>query len=153
MAAVIRPVSYAEILDAPNVSVLLAAYGAECSVPEIGEINPQAELYAQMEQSGIFQVFGAFDGDELVGFASVLVYLNPHYGKMLATVESLFLSPIHRTSKMGQGLMSALEEYAKGRGCEAILYSAKAGSQFEQLLSLMKNYKRSHSVFLRQLQK
>jgi hypothetical protein len=149
----IKPVSFRAILDASNASVLLAAYSAECSISEIGEINPQAELYAQMEQSGYFQVFGAFDGDELVGFAAILVYLNPHYGKMIATVESLFLSPSHRNSASGNGLMNALEDYAKGKQCEVILYSARTGSSFERLLSLLCPYERTNSVFLRQLQK
>lgn len=149
----VRPVSYAEVLNAPNAAILLAAYGIECSIPEIGEINPQAKLYEQMEQSGRFQVFGAFEGNDLAGFAAVLVYLNPHYGKMIATIESLFLSPAYRNTRAGHDLMNALEEHAKGKGCEAILYSARTGSQFEKLLSMLHPYKRTNSVFLRQLQK
>ena len=149
----ILPIHFSQILEAPNAIELLAEYAAECSIPEIGEINPQAELYARMEQSGSFQVFGAFEGEELIGFAAVLVYLNPHYGKMIATVESIFLSPVHRTSTAGNGLMNAIEEYARGKECEAILYSAKAGTSFEKLLSILKPYQRSHSVFLRHLRK
>ena len=69
----IRPVSYAEILNAPNAPILLAAYGAECSIPEIGDINPQPAMYEQLEQTGMFQAFGAFEHDELIGLAAVLV--------------------------------------------------------------------------------
>jgi hypothetical protein len=152
MAAVVRPVSYAEILNAPNAAELLKEYAGECSIPKIGQINPQAELYAQMEQSGRFQVFGAFDDDDLAGFAAVLVYLNPHYGKMIATVESLFLARNRRNSRTGNSLMNAIENYAKEKDCEAILYSARTGSQFEKLLTILMPYQRTNSVFLRRLQ-
>lgn len=151
MALVIRPVSYAEILNAPSASVLLAAYGAECSIPEIGEINPQAEMYRQMEKTGMFQAFGAFDGEELVGFAAVLTYVLPHYGRKIATVESIFVSPPHRTQGTGNALMNAIENYAKGQNCEVILYSARTGSQFERLLSCLKPYQRTNAAFLRSL--
>lgn len=146
----IRAVSYAEILGAPNAKDLLAAYGAECSIPEIGEVNPQAEIYAQMEKSGQFQVFGAFE-DELIGFASVLCSTLPHYGKKIGIVESIFLLPSKRSSKTGNGLMNAIENWAKEKNCEVILYNARTGSQFEKLLLMLTPYQRTNSVFLRRL--
>src|SRR5207302_758034 len=85
----IRPISYTEILDA---AALLAEYSAECSIPEIGTPNPQREMYAKMESCGLMHSFGAFEGDDLVGFATILVCVLPHYGKKIATVESLFLA-------------------------------------------------------------
>ena len=148
---VIRPVSYADILGAPNAAVLFAAYGIECSIPEIGEIDPQAALYSQMEQSGMFQAFGAFKGDELVGFAAVLVYVLPHYGRKIAAVESIFVAPEHRSKGTGNRLMNAIEEYAKSKGSVAILYSARAASTFERLLSLLSPYQRTNAVFIRSL--
>jgi GNAT superfamily N-acetyltransferase len=148
----ILPVSYAEILSAPNWPVLLAAYGAECSIPEIGEIAPQAAMYAQMEASGIFQAFAAYEREELIGFASDLVFPLPHYGQTIANAESIFLSPAHRNSHAGNGLMNALEDYAKEKNCQVISYSARTGSQFERLLSLLKPYQRTNSVFMRSLQ-
>jgi hypothetical protein len=151
MSLRVRPASYSEILNAPNAEALLAEYAAECSIPGIGRINPQAEMYAAMEAAGFFRVMGAFDGDRLRGFAAVLTYLNPHYGLNLATVESLFLGAEYRNSRGGIELMGASEEHAEERNCETILYSAPTGSQFETLLSLRKNYHRTHSVFMRSL--
>jgi GNAT superfamily N-acetyltransferase len=148
---VIRAVSYAEILNAPNAAALLAAYGAECSIPEIGDINPQPAMYAQMEQTGMFQAFGAFEHDELIGFAAGLAFRLPHYGRMITNVESLFLSPTHRCGRIGNGLMNTLEDFGRERECEVISYSARTGSQFERLLSLLKPYQRTNSVFLRSL--
>jgi GNAT superfamily N-acetyltransferase len=145
----IRQIPYASILEAGD---LLAEYAAECSIPEIGEASPQSVMYAMMESSGMFHTFGAFHGDELVGFAAELTYVLPHYGKKIATVESLFVAKKHRTGNTGLDLMSAIEKFAKSKECVAILYSAPTGSQLEKLLSLLKPYRRTNSVFCRHIQ-
>jgi GNAT superfamily N-acetyltransferase len=147
----VRPISYAEILGASNAAILLAAYSAECSIPEIGETNPQPEMYAQMERSGMFQSFGAFAGSELIGFASALDFMLPHYGRKIANVESLFVSPVYRTCRAGNALMNAIEAYGKEKDCEVISYSARTGSQFERLLSCLRPYQRTNAVFMRSL--
>ncbi len=145
----IKAICHAEILGAPNAAELTREYAAECSIPQIGPIDPQADLYARMEASGNFQAFGMFEGERLIGFASALVYTVPHYGRRVATVESIFLERAHRNGRNGNALMNAIEGYAKEGKCEAILYSARTGSQFERLLTLRRPYERTNSVFLR----
>jgi GNAT superfamily N-acetyltransferase len=146
----IRPVKYIEILGAANASELLAEYAAESAIPEIGPTCPQALMYAAMENSGMFHAFGAFRVKLLVGFAAILTYTLPHYGRKIATVESLFVSKEHR-GNYGRGLMNALEKYAREDGCAVVLYSAPAGGQLEKVLSLRKSYRRTNSVFCRSL--
>jgi GNAT superfamily N-acetyltransferase len=142
----IRPVSYAEILAQTE---LLNAYAEECSIPEIGVPDPQAEIYEQMQKLGMLQVFGAFDPD-LIGFASLLLTVLPHYGKKVATVESLFVLPEYRTIGVGSELLAMIERFAKDEGCTAILYSAPAGGKLAKLLEL-KDYRRTNEVFCRPL--
>jgi GNAT superfamily N-acetyltransferase len=149
----VRRISYAEILNAPNAKGLLADYAQECSIPEIGEANPQAKMYEAMEATGYFQSFGIFNCKELAGFASILVYVVPHYGRRIATVESIYVDSAQRGLSAGNALMNALEDYARERECVAILYNARAESRFEKLLSHLQPYQRTNSVFLRQLQK
>jgi GNAT superfamily N-acetyltransferase len=144
----IKPISIFEILDCP---VLLAEYAAECSIPAIGPINPQRELYGKLEKSGALMCFGVFDGEELVGFCNVLVYVLPHYGKTVATVESLFVTESRRHLGAGKSLMGAIESYAGGMGCVGILYSAPAGGKLEQLLESKDAYHRTNAVFYRGL--
>ncbi|HZW05396.1 MAG TPA: GNAT family N-acetyltransferase [Candidatus Nitrosotalea sp.] len=144
----IRTVGFVEILDAPNADTLLAEYAAECSIPEIGTISPQRETYARMESSGLMHSFGAFEGNDLVGFATVLVCVLPHYGKRIATVESLFLASSHRSGGYGRRLMSEIEAWAKQAQCVAMLYNARAGSRLERLLASIPKYQRTNSVFL-----
>lgn len=251
----ITPVSYADILAVPE---LLAEYAAECSIPEIGTVNPQGEIYAVLERAGFAKMFGAFhvetftdgasngnlgtatppstgsdsrddvsvnrllcsprrvgervargadrrshrsdssfsnvahrskdefsetlsspmhdvscsnvqtygadsnignNGDpchivprqQLVGFASVLVSVLPHYGRKVATLESLFVSAPHRSGGKGAHLMAAVEEFARQSGCVAILYSAPAGGKLERLLTIQRKYRLTNSVFCRSL--
>lgn len=141
----IRPILYAQVFADEKAADLLKAYAEECSIPEIGETNPQAEMYAQMEKAGVAQCFGVYSDSQLVGFASVLATVVPHYGKKVATVESIYVAPQFR----GVNLLNVIEEYAKRRGCTAVLYSAPAYSRFARLLSL--KYRHTNSVFCRSL--
>lgn len=144
-------ISHREILEAPNAAELFREYAAECSLPEIGEISPQPGMYEALERSGGMQAFGAYEGGTLIGFATLLIYVVPHYGRKIASPESMFLARAERHSGRGAELMGFLERHAKEKGCEAILYSAAAGSRLEKLLSRLRAYRRCNSVFARKL--
>jgi hypothetical protein len=138
----IREIRTAAVFESPE---LLEAYARECSIPLIGEINPQLKMYELMEQAGILKCFGFFEGHTLVGFATVLTTVLPHYGKKVATVESIF------AKRGGKDLMQAIEAYAKEAGCAVIFYSAPAGGRLERLLSLKKSCKHTNTIFTRSL--
>ena len=141
----VRPESIAEIVASRESSELLEEYADECSIPLIGEISPQPQIYAALEQSGVLRCFGAFDRGKLVGFVTVLLTVLPHYGKKVATVESLF------ARRGGSELIEAAELCAKYAGCTAILYSAPAGGRLEKLLSMKKSCKRTNAIFCRSI--
>jgi GNAT superfamily N-acetyltransferase len=102
-----------------------------------------------MESAGFLKIFGAFD-PELIGFASLLLTVLPHYGKKVATVESLFVMPEYRTIGAGTELLRFIECFAANEGCTAILYSAPSGGKLAKLLEL-KDYRRTNEVFCRPL--
>ena len=145
---VIKRVSCTDILDAED---LLKEYADECSIPEIGVICPQREIYAHMQSTGLMHSFGVFEEEKLVGFASILLFTLPHYGKKVANVESMFLAKSHRMGGFGLELMKEIEQFAKERGCSAMLYNARFGSALEKMLTRASNYERTNSVFLRSL--
>ena len=145
----IREIASAEIFAAPNAADLLAEYAAECSIPLIGKIDPRQEMYAAMERNGALQCFGAYAGNRLIGFAAVLTTVLPHYGKKVATMESLFVAKSGRKGGTGAELLKAVNQYAKETGCVAILYSAPAGGKLEKLLS--RTCKQTNTVFCRSL--
>lgn len=148
--ATIQPVSYADLMAAPNFAELIAEYSAECSLPEIGPTNPQPQLYAAMENAGGLRCFGVYASGALIGLISLLIYVLPHYGRKIATTESFFLSRAHRQSSRGRQMLDFTENYAKSEGCCVLLITAPSGSKFERWLTLQtKKYRRTNSVFLR----
>jgi GNAT superfamily N-acetyltransferase len=147
----IKPVGYAEILDAPNAQELFRAYADECSIPEIGSPNPQASMYDLLEASGAMHTFALYEADEIVGFASVLISTLPHYGQKVATLESIYVAPEHRAGASGKALMLCVEQFADVQGCAAVLYSAPTGSRLEKLLGHSPEYRQTNSVFCRRL--
>ncbi len=144
----IRAISFRDILDAPE---LLKEYSKECSIPELGEISPQSHLYEAMESSGSMECFGVFDGETMAGFATMILYVLPHYGKKVAATESIFLAKSHRSGRAGIELLHFLEVRAKDKGCSAFLYTAPTHSRFASLLAMRKEYRHTNEVFLRSL--
>jgi len=143
----IKKISYEDFWMEKNSQSLLDEYADECSIPGIGKAIPQKEMYAMMEKSGALQGFAAYRDEMLVGFAAVLIYVLPHYGKKIASTESIFVSKKYNGA--GRELMEFIEKYAKENGCVAFLYSALLNSRFDRLLSVTAN--RTNSVYMRSL--
>jgi hypothetical protein len=142
----IKAVGSCDVLDS---TALIAEYAAECSIPAIGEINPQRETYSLMENAGLLHSFMVFENREKIGFAMVVTPVMPHYGKRVASIESLFITKSRRSSGAGLELMRVVEHSVKQLGCVGILYSSPAGGQLEKLLEASKGYQRTNAVFYR----
>ena len=142
----VAEIPYTEIRDQP---ALLAEYAVECSVPAVGAPDPQWEMYERMQAAGLLQMFGVYVDGGMVGFASVLVSVLPHYGFIAATVESLFVAQAHRSSGAGARLMKTIERHARDRECRAVFYGAPAGGKMESLLG--KRYARTSSMYYKPL--
>lgn len=140
--------SYVRLLEE---TALLQEYAAECSIPEIGTPQPSSQVYEALERAGVLQCFAAFHVEHIVGFATVLLPIMPHYSKRVATVESIFITESARKSGIGMELMNAVEEFAKDAGCAAILWSAPTGGKLERVLRADRHYRNSNAVFVRNL--
>lgn len=140
----IRRVSHSEILCAVNATELIAEYAAECSLPGA---EPQVKMYAAMEEAGVLQCIGAYQGELLVGFVSVITTVMPHNGKRVATVESLFVSHSERPTGAGNALLDAAEMYASESGCVALLNTARKGSRLDKVLARRCGASATHTVY------
>ncbi len=143
----IEQASFTEILDAENAIELLAEYAAECSIPAIGPIKPNREMYKILELGGVMHCFTVRDDGELAGFANLLTSVIPHYSRKVATLESLFVSKKFRRMGWSVELMRKIEQFALDCGCVGIFYSAPAGGSLEMLLQAKKRYKRTNAIF------
>jgi len=142
----VAAIAYTKVKEQPD---LLAEYAAECGVSALGPISPQWEMYERMQAAGLLQIFGVFVDGVMVGFASVLVSVLPHYGFLAATVESLFVARAHRNSGAGARLMKTIERHARDRECRAVFYGAPAGGKMEGLLG--KRYVRTSAMYYKPL--
>lgn len=147
----IRTIKCREWLDNEASPALFAEYAEECSLPELGDVCAQRDLYDRMEANGAMQSFGVYASGALVGFAAVLVYIVPHYGKTVGATESIFIAREHRKGKLGTELRKTIKEFAKSRGCVAFLWSAPVYSQFSALLARAKGCRHSNNVFIEAL--
>ena len=140
----VRRVSHSEILCAVNAQQLIAEYAAECSVPDA---DPQVEKYAALEAAGALACFGAYVGEELVGFASILMTGMLHTSKRVANIESLFVSSSQRFTGAGNALLLAAELDAAASGCVQLLATARIGSRLDKILTHRAGCKVTHVVF------
>lgn len=141
----IRPVSYTEILDAPNAGDLLKLYAKECLVDDP---TPQREMYEQMTNAGMLHFFGAYAAGKLIGFASVIIGPMPNHGKRIASLIHLFVMPSHRVSGAGSDLLTAAETLADAEGV-TMVYTARVGSELDQMLLQRRDVDFTHCMFTR----
>lgn len=95
---------------------------------------PLLDTYRALEAQGMLIAVGAFDGGTLVGYAFAIVSPHLHYGTPYAQHDLLYLDPEHRAGSNGVRLMREVEREATARGAEFILWHAKPGSVFADLL-------------------
>jgi GNAT superfamily N-acetyltransferase len=143
----IRPVVPTEVL--PEIKALMAAHWRETE-SSIGDgPDPQAELYKAGEDAGVVVAFGAFDGETMVGYVTVFVTSQMHYGFLCANHDTLFVHKDYR-GRTGIALVRAAEKESALRGAKFIAWHAKIGSAFEQLLRRM-NYPSEEIIFRKEL--
>ena len=148
----IRQITIDDLRFAPGVDDLLREYAKECGIA--GLPKPKAEwlTYARLEHHGALHVVGAYLDDELVGFCHVLVSLNPHYSRLLAVTESLFVAAAHRGTGAGLALLREAESIARERGAAGLLISAPTGGSLAAVLERSKGFRETNRVFFRELQ-
>lgn len=131
---VVVRIPVASIFEDPAWPDLEKEYAAECSIAMIGPIQPQPQIYDAMEKAGVLRCFGAYRNGDMIGFATVLIPVLPHYGKRPATVESLFVTKGERKGGTFARLRRAIKDGVRDVS-EVMLYSAPAGGAMEMILS------------------
>lgn len=123
-----------DLEQAPTLPALVAEYAAESTRTDLGDYNPQFQMYRKIEELGLMRFAGAWIGESLVGFAVVCVTIVPHYGKLIATTESLFVTAEARRAGAGRALMKEAENIAKEMGADGLFVSAPANGRLAAIL-------------------
>lgn len=96
---------------------------------------PCIASYEKLEKLGCTIAFGAFDGDEMVGYCVAFTVPHLHYGFMYAQHDVFYLRPDHRKGSLALRLIRLTEQAAKERGARFIAWHAKPDSKLNKILS------------------
>lgn len=129
---------------------LLDEYAQESSIAGLPKAKPDELGYLRMERSGIASIVAATVDGALVGFITVLVAPNPHYGgAKIGVSESFFVGQAHRKSGAGLLLRKKAEEIAKRKGALGLILSAPVGGKLARVLEADRNYRETNRAFFR----
>ena len=131
----IREVSCDVIFNDSAFAKAAEEYASESGNPFIGSVaNPNREGYRFIEDAGMWRCCAAYEADKLVGFVAVMALQHFHYGVLVASIETLWLSPEHRKGPAGLRLIREAKLIAKDMGAVALYASAPSASRLAVLL-------------------
>ena len=145
-----RRVAFEQLESDPSWSRIVAEYADECRIAGMPPCECQGDMYRVLESSGSMHVIGAYAGGELVGFCNLIITTLPHYGKVVGTTESIFLSKEWRRTGAGLGLLRAAELVSREFGAVALLMTAPHGGSMERLMPMV-GYRHTNTVFFKAL--
>ena len=151
MPVVVRPCTYTDVESAPAFEAMLDEYGDESSVDPTWRPVPQGDTYRALEANGALHILGAYHGDEMVGFLSILVTVLPHFGRVTAVTESFFVTHAARKTGVGMQLLHEAEALAYKLGAEGLLVSTPAGGALDRVMACSDSYRLSNRVYFRRL--
>lgn len=138
-----------DLINSEGLDKVLAAYADECAYADLPKPSPHFDTYRLLEASGNMQAIGAWDDETLVGFAIVVCYISPHYGRVLAVTESMFMLEPHRSGR----LVKAVEKVAQDRGAVGLLISAPAEGDLDQALTQPRHgYRKVAHAYLKEVE-
>lgn len=102
---------------------------------DIREFDPDWEAYEALEQAGILKVFTVRSEGKLVGYYSCVVSPSLHSrGLLQATVDAIYLHPMHRKGLTGYKLIKFAEKCLKEDGVKIILLGTTEVNPIDPLL-------------------
>lgn len=131
----IRPVSFVEDVLIGAASLVRAHYREVCLRRDLFDLEPDLRRYRELEHAKALITFGAFVGDELVGYAASIVMPHPHYASAIVCHNDvIYVAEPHRNTSIGARLMRLTEDAAKKAGCRVCTWHAKKDSRFANVL-------------------
>lgn len=146
----IRKLSFDEVAAYPEFEALAQDYADESRIEEMPAHCLNRDMYRAMEQAGIYNILGAFNGDKLIGLVALLVTSVPHYSTKIASTESFFVDADHRKGGVGLKLLKAAEVFAKEQGAVNLFVNAPMGGRLVQVMPRI-GYRECQRIFCRRL--
>jgi len=147
----VRRITFAELTASAEWDGLVSEYADECQIAGLPRFKYDSSTYYLLENSGAMIFAAAFVEDTLVGFATMIVTQLPHYSRIVAIVESIFVAKQHRSSGAGMMLIRKMESIAKDNEAIGILVSAPKGGRLNALMPNI-GYMHTNEVFFKGIQ-
>ena len=151
MSALVKKCTISDLEAESNLAELIAEYAAECSIEGLPEPRGKLDLYKSIEGTGMMHAYSAHVEGVLVGFAGVISTVNPHYGIVLATTETLFVTKDARCTHAGGRLIACAKQLAREVGSPKLFIIAPVGSVLEAMLDDRKDCLKTNSVYVMDL--
>lgn len=148
----IKQVTFDQLYNDISFPPLLEEYGIESKIDGLPPVKARVEWYQHYEKLGVIYIVAAYLDSKLIGLASVLSPIMPHYSAVVSVCESLFVMKEFRKTGAGLKIIKACEEHAKKSGSGGLMISSKLGSSLAELLSNSKGYKETNRVFFRKFE-
>ena len=145
------PCTIAMLKNSKTFPEIYRAYSEECSVAGLPKPDEKLSAYAQLELYDLYWAYGAFDGEDVIGFIATVTPIIPHYGVGITVAESLFVLPEYRPMGVGWKLITAAEKHAKEKGSAGISLSSPAGGRLSEVLSKT-DYRLTNEIYFKALQ-
>lgn len=145
----IRVATLDELLQHKDFEGLVAAYAEECAMAGMPPPKPDLDMYARLEAAGLLRVIMAERGDEMLGFAVVLISTIPHYSQVLGVTESIFVAQKARTGGTGWRLVKKIEQVVAAEGAIGLLVSAPVGGRLAGVMFAAPEYRHTNVVFFK----
>lgn len=128
---------------------LLEAHREELTTnKDLMKLAPRREIYERLEAAGALLSLGAFVDDKLVGYSIGILDRNLHYGDLAVLQNDLFFVGLEHRARLGLRLMNETERLAAQRGARMVLWHAKQGSSFANILD-RKGYRVQDIIYSR----
>lgn len=145
----IERITVAQLYRRPGFEEMIAEYSAH-AIKSLPKPLYREEDYTKLEALGILAVWCAMHDGNVVGFATCLSSMIPHYGIGIAIAESLFVRKGSRVLGLGIRLISAVERHSASLGAPAVFFSCPIGSGYDKVL-LHRHYSAETTTYVKAL--
>lgn len=121
-----------------NAGEMIAQHTEVSTNSDLFTINPNLNVYRQMEKAGSLLTIGAWDDGLLIGYS--INFVLPHHHSMEVihcSNDLLFVHPEYRRGRTGLKLISETERLAKKRGAHIVFWRANPGTALEKIMSAL----------------
>jgi ribosomal protein S18 acetylase RimI-like enzyme len=98
--------------DAAGLDQIRRAYGVELGGSGEADVPFTERLLGDPD----VRVWGALEGDDLIGFAVVMELPDAIHGTVTGAMDDLFVAPAWRRRGIAQAILAAIVEHAKAKG-------------------------------------